>query len=88
MEFHNTGIQPWLIITVHRQMSLIIPIRQLVDNAVKKLVLHPFIRTFFRIFIRRAELTSAVAAVDRFQVHHQRLGCLLRLHKIVYIILL
>ena len=47
------------------QMSPVIPVAQLVDDTVVKLVLHTLVRALFRIFIGRAEFTGGIAAVDR-----------------------
>ncbi len=66
MEFYDPCVKPRLIVSVKRQMSPVIPVAQLVDDTVVKLVLHTLVRALFRIFIGRAEFTGGIAAVDRF----------------------
>ena len=88
MKLYNTGIQPRLIVPIHRQMPFIAPIRQLVDNAVKKFVFHPLIWTFLRIFIRRTKFTCTITTVNGLQINYQWMRNLFRIHEIIYIILL
>ena len=52
-------------------MSLISPLRQLVDNIIEQFLFHPHVRTLLRILIGGTELAGTVTAVDRFQIHDQ-----------------
>ena len=65
-------IQKRLIIAVQRQMSLISPVCELVNDVPVKAVVNDASRPLLRVDIRRAEFAGGIAAVDRLDVHDLR----------------
>ena len=82
VKLHDPGIQPGFVVSIQSQMALIAPVAQLINDAVVQLVRHPGIGTLFRVLVRGAEFTGAVAAVDRLQVHHIGVRDRIALHEI------
>ena len=64
MKLNDSGIQPGLVVAVHGQMPFVIPVMELVNDTVKKGILHAFVGSLFRILVGSAEFAGAVAAVD------------------------
>ena len=54
-------------------MSAVVPLRQLVDDAVEELFIHAFEGALVAAFGCGAEFTAAVAAVDGLQIDDQRM---------------
>ncbi len=88
MKLYNSCVQKRLIVSIKSQMPFISPIVKLVNDTVKKIIFHSFVRPFFRIFVCRTKRTGAVTAVYGFQVYYQRLRNFFSLQKVLNIFFL
>ena len=88
MKVKYTGIEQRFVIAVKSQMSLVSPVGKLIDYRIIDIILDLHIGTFLRMYVCGTESTGGVTSVDGFDIDHQRLWRFLRVHEIIYVLLL
>ena len=88
MKFNDPGIQPGLVVAIEREMALVAPVRELVDDGIIQRVVDLPERSLLRVDVRGAELAGRVAAVDRLDVDNVRLRHFRAVHEVVHILFL
>ena len=69
-------------------MSLIAPVRKLVDDAAVQIVVYPAQGSLLRMYIGGTERTGGIAPVDGLYIDHIGHRNLIRIHEIIDVILL